>query len=298
MPPGPYRKQIYGGVYLSGASVAAGVTNVDAIHGACFTIPDVTTITHVGTYLMTGTTLAEDTVLSVWVGLASDPPPDEATTPHGTILLWAGTQPSGSTAVKLTTPWIPPVDTPLIVWFGSTGSPVVNEIKTTATGIDDIAVQSAVEYVVRPRGGVKTDQIGRFIGIYLYVAGTGTTVWQEAITISPPTSTPVGADLYTFTLDGSSVLFDPSLYRRADFTTGVPPTTVTLQNPTPPAVGECVPAVTLLIRTPAATTPGIITWVNLTGGSFIPLPAASQVVAAQLEWVDEIIGWLVVGVRA
>jgi len=153
VPPGPFRKVLYGGVYTSGASVAASVTNSDDIHGACFTIPDVTTITHVGTYIMAGTILAEDTVLNVWVGLASDPPPDEAMTPHGTIILWAGPQPSGATVVKLTTPWTPPVDTPLTVWFGPTGSPVVNKIKTTATGNDDVAVQSAMEYVVRPEVG-------------------------------------------------------------------------------------------------------------------------------------------------
>jgi len=300
-PPGPYRGSSGGGLIISsGGSVAAGTIDADAIHGACFTIApaDTQEITHIGVSVVSNQNLVTDTIFNVWVGLASDPPPDEGTTPHGTVLIPYGTV--STSFVKLSTPWTPPVDTPLTVWFGPTGSAFVNTIRTaTSVAIEDRATASTVGYVTRPRGGVKTDQVGKFISINFRIAGTDAgTVWGEVLDPPAVTGTLVGADLYSVTMDGTSVLFDPSLYRRSDFTTGVTPTTVTLQNPTPPAVGKCIPAVTLLIRTPAATTPGIITWVNLTGGSFIPLPAASQVVAAQLEWVDEIIGWLVVGVRA
>lgn len=104
---------------------------------------------------------------------------------------------------------------------------------------------------------------------------------------------------YQVILDGTTVNYNPAAYRRSDFTCGTAATTIILTNPTVlPAVNQCLPSITILVRTPAGTVPGFITWSNLTGSGSIPLPAASQVVAAQLEWVDQTIGWLVVGVRA
>jgi hypothetical protein len=105
--------------------------------------------------------------------------------------------------------------------------------------------------------------------------------------------------VYQVTLNGTTVNYDPSAYRRNDFTCGTAATQIIFANPVVyPIAGQCLPTITLLIRTPAGITPGVITWLNLTGSDSIPLPAASQVVAAQLEWVDETIGWLVIGVRA
>ena len=104
--------------------------------------------------------------------------------------------------------------------------------------------------------------------------------------------------VYQVTLNGTTVNYNPSTYRRNDFTCGTAATTIVLANPTAPTAGQCLPSITILIRTPAGITPGVITWTNLTGGSAIPLPAASQIIAAQVEWVDQTIGWLVVGVRA
>jgi hypothetical protein len=241
-----------------------------------------------------------DSVVNVWVGLASDPPPDESTTPHGTIVVPAKTV---GARVKLTTPWTPPIDTPLTVWFGPTGSPYVNLMKTSDSTTDgSIFAQectaSPVAYVTRHRGGAKVNQPNKSLYVYFSVAGTsGMRVWGEALT--PPADPLAAANLNTVTLDGTAVLFDPSDYRRTDFTMGATPTTITLQNPTvPPVAGKCLPSATLLLRTPSLVTPGAITWGNLTGGSSIPLPAANQVVAASIEWVDVIVGWIVVGVRA
>jgi hypothetical protein len=294
-PPGPYRSEMAGGFYTSGTTTVVGDTDADAIHGACFTIPSALTITNISATLKAVPT--EDSVLHVWVGLASDPPPDEGTPPHGTLLV-----PAGSTKyiVKLTTPWTPPIDTPLTVWFGPTGSPAVNQIRMATDGFSDqVFAASAMEYVTRPRGGVKTDQPGRMIGIALFIAGTGpNTAWAGALVQATPPAV-VSSDLYVATLNGSGVMFDPSIYRRIEFITSTAPSeNIIFQNPTLPAVGHCLPTVTMLLRTPAATIPGPIGWTNVTGGSLIPIPAASQVVAVSLEWVDETVGWLVVGVRA
>lgn len=282
---------------------AAGTVNSDAIHGACFILPagynaNPTAIIKVGTNLVSATP-SDDTV-KVWVRRVSDPAPLETDPPDGSQLILAGDL---SVRVMLNTSWLVPTGVPMVVWFGPTGGVAANLIRTSATisyldspngGDGTDFTTPAVEYMIRPRGGVKTDQV-RFIPILLYFPGTIITNWRE--TLTPPPSAVV-ALLHAETLNGTAVSLDPSTYRRLDFTTGTAATTISLQNPASPVAGSVLPSPTILIKTPAGTTPGVITWINLTGGSSIPLPAASQVVAAELEWVDTTVGWLVVGIRA